>query len=44
MILFISGTAIVIENNIDKIHVFQFQPDSFLTINGKLIIKKILSA
>ena len=40
----ISGVAMSFENNIDKIYGFQFHPESFLTINGKLLIKKILSA
>ena len=40
----ISGSAMSIENNIDKIYGFQFHPESFLTINGDLLIKKILSA
>ena len=40
----ISGTAMSFENNIDKIYGFQFHPESFLTVNGKLLIKKILSA
>ena len=40
----ISGTAMSFENNIDKIYGFQFHPESFLTVNGKLFIKKILSA
>ena len=40
----ISGTAMSFENNIDKIYGFQFHPESFLTINGNLLIKKILSA
>ena len=40
----ISGTAMSFENNIDKIYGFQFHPESFLTLNGKLFIKKILSA
>ena len=39
----ISGIAMSFENNIDKIYGFQFHPESFLTINGKLLIKKILS-
>ena len=39
----ISGVAMSFENNIDKIYGFQFHPESFLTINGKLLIKKILS-
>ena len=40
----ISGSAMSFENNVDKIYGFQFHPESFLTINGKLLIKKILSA
>ena len=36
--------AMSFENNIDKIYGFQFHPESFLTINGNLLIKKILSA
>ena len=40
----ISGSAMSIENNIDKIYGFQFHPESFLTNNGNLLIKKILSA
>ena len=40
----ISGAAMSLENNIDKIYGFQFHPESFLTVNGKLLIKKILSA
>ena len=40
----ISGTAMSFENNIDKIYGFQFHPESFLTINGNILIKKILSA
>ena len=40
----ISGSAMALENNIDKIYGFQFHPESFLTKNGKLLIKKILSA
>jgi len=39
----ISGVAMSFENNIDKIYGFQFHPESFLTENGKLLIKKILS-
>ena len=39
----ISGAAMSFENNIDKIYGFQFHPESFLTVNGKLLIKKILS-
>ena len=40
----ISGAAMSFENNVDKIYGFQFHPESFLTLNGKLLIKKILSA
>ena len=40
----ISGSAMALENNIDKIYGFQFHPESFLTISGNLLIKKILSA
>ena len=35
--------AMSFENNKDKIYGFQFHPESFLTINGNLLIKKILS-
>ena len=40
----ISKAAMAIENNKDKIYGFQFHPESFLTENGNLLIKKILSA
>ena len=40
----ISGAAMALENNFDKIYGFQFHPEAFLTINGNLLIKKILSA
>jgi len=40
----ISDAAMSFENNIDKIYGFQFHPESFLTLNGKLLIKKILSS
>ena len=40
----ISGAAMSFENNVDKIYGFQFHPESFLTLNGKILIKKILSA
>ena len=40
----ISNTAMAIENNIEKVYGFQFHPESFLTENGNLLIKKILSA
>ena len=39
-----SNVAMAIENNKEKIYGFQFHPESFLTINGNLLIKKILSA
>jgi len=39
-----TNAAMSFENNIDKIYGFQFHPESFLTINGNLLIKKILSA
>ena len=39
-----SKIAMSFENNKDKIYGFQFHPESFLTINGNLLIKKILSA
>jgi len=32
------------ENNKKKIYGLQFHPESFLTINGNILIKKILSA
>ena len=40
----ISNVAMAIENNKDKIYGFQFHPESFLTENGNILIKKILSA
>ena len=39
-----SKAAMAFENNKEKIYGFQFHPESFLTINGNLFIKKILSA
>ncbi len=38
-----SNVAMSFENNKDKIYGFQFHPESFLTINGNILIKKILS-
>ena len=38
-----SKVAMTFENNKDKIYGFQFHPESFLTVNGNLLIKKILS-
>ena len=40
----VSKVAMAFENNKDKIYGFQFHPESFLTKNGKVLIKKILSA
>ena len=40
----ISNIAMAIENNKEKVYGFQFHPESFLTENGNLLIKKILSA
>ena len=40
----ISNVAMAIENNKEKIYGFQFHPESFLTENGNILIKKILSA
>ena len=39
-----SNVAMAIENNKEQIYGFQFHPESFLTLNGNLLIKKILSA
>jgi len=39
-----SNVAMAFENNKDKVYGFQFHPESFLTNNGNLLIKKILSA
>ena len=39
-----TNIAMAFENKKDKIYGFQFHPESFLTINGNLLIKKILSA
>jgi len=36
--------AMSFENKKEKIYGFQFHPESFLTINGDFLIKKILSA
>ena len=36
--------AMAFENSKDDVYGFQFHPDSFLTTNGKILIKKILSA
>jgi anthranilate synthase/aminodeoxychorismate synthase-like glutamine amidotransferase len=39
-----SKVAMSFENKKDQIYGFQFHPESFLTNNGNLLIKKILSA
>ena len=39
-----SKVAMSFENSKDKIYGFQFHPESFLTINGNFLIKKILSS
>ena len=39
-----TNIAMAFENKIDDIYGFQFHPESFLTTNGKILIKKILSA
>ena len=39
-----SNVAMSFENSKDKIYGFQFHPESFLTINGNFLIKKILSS
>ena len=39
-----SKAAMSFENNKENIYGFQFHPESFLTINGNFLIKKILSA
>jgi len=39
-----SKVAMAFENHKEKIYGFQFHPESFLTINGNVLIKKILSA
>ena len=39
-----SKVAMAFENNKEKIYGFQFHPESFLTINGNVLIQKILSA
>ena len=39
-----SDIAMGFENTQDDVYGFQFHPESFLTNNGKILIKKILSA
>ena len=38
-----SNIPMAIENKENNVYGFQFHPESFLTINGKILIKKILS-
>ena len=38
-----TNVAMAFENRKDDVYGFQFHPDSFLTTNGKILIKKILS-
>ena len=39
-----SNIPMAIENSENNVYGFQFHPESFLTINGNILIKKILSA
>ena len=39
-----TGIAMGFDNRKDDVYGFQLHPDSYLTINGKILIKKILSA
>jgi len=39
-----TNIAMAFENKKDNVYGFQFHPESFLTKNGKILIKKILSA
>ena len=38
-----TNVAMAVEDDINHIYGFQFHPDSFLTTNGKYLIKKIIS-
>ena len=38
-----TGVAMAFEDIINNVYGFQFHPESFLTVNGKYIIQKILS-
>ncbi len=40
----LSNVAMAVENQTDQIYGYQFHPESFLTENGNILIKKILSA
>ena len=39
-----SNVAMAIEDTINNVYGFQFHPDSFLTVDGKLLIQKIIQA
>ncbi len=39
-----TGIAMGFENRKDDVYGFQFHPESFLTIHGKILIKKILQS
>ena len=39
-----SNVAMAFENRKDDVYGFQFHPESFLTTNGKILIKKILQS
>ena len=39
-----SNVAMAFENQKDDVYGFQFHPESFLTTNGKILIKKILQS
>ena len=38
-----TNVAMAVEDDINKVYGFQFHPDSFLTSNGKYLIKKVIS-
>ena len=38
-----TNVAMAVEDDINQVYGFQFHPDSFLTPNGKNLIKKIIS-
>ena len=39
-----TNVAMAFENLKDDVYGFQFHPESFLTTNGKILIKKILQS
>ena len=39
-----TNVAMAIEDTINNVYGFQFHPDSFLTVDGKFLIKKIIQA